>query len=225
MRVLLIEDDTDLADFVIGGLRQDGFTVEWVADGAAGYEAAANRQYDCLIVDLMLPGLDGMDLIARLRSRGAHTPILIVSARQGVEARVRGLHSGGDDYLVKPFSLIELLARVHALIRRAQGYAEPTRLSLADLSIDLVTREVRRGGQVIELQNREMELLIFLLRHQGRVVSKRTIISEVWDFDFDPGTNIVEARMSKLREKIDKPFREKLIHTIRGAGYVLRQEA
>jgi len=224
MRVLLIEDDRDLADFVSRGLEEDGLEVTRCADGREGLRQALKTRHDCLIVDLMLPELDGFSLIQVLRDQGVRTPILIVSARQEVESRVAGLRTGGDDYLVKPFSLSELQARVSALIRRARGYSEPTRLSCGDLSLDLVTRRVQRQGQTLDLQNRELELLIYLLRNQGRIVSKRAIIAEVWDFDFDPGTNIVEARMSKLREKVDKPFREKLIHTIRGAGYVLRRE-
>jgi len=224
MRALVIEDDKDLADFTASGLCEEGCDVTVVADGARGLERACAEAFDCLIVDLMLPGLDGMHLIDTLRARGITTPILIVSARQGVDTRVEGLRRGGDDYLVKPFSMTELIARVQALVRRAQGFGEPTRASCGDLSVDLVTREVSRAGQTIELQNRELSLLIYLLQNQGRIVSRQSIIANVWNFDFDPGTNIVEARMSKLREKVDKPFREKLIHTIRGAGYVLRQE-
>ena len=224
MRLLMVEDDTKLAEFVIKGLKEAGFEVDHATNGPAGLELAMESFYDLYIFDVMLPGMDGLSLTETLRKRKITTPILILSAKQSVDARVAGLRSGGDDYLVKPFSFTELLARAHALIRRAQGYSESTRLEVGDLSLDLLTREVERNGQRIELQNREFELLAFLMRNAGRVVSKTMIIERVWNFNFDPHTNIVEARMSKLRDKVDRGFDSRLIHTIRGAGYVLRQE-
>ena len=225
MRLLLVEDDVGQAEYIIKGLREAGFEVDHATNGREGRDLAFERRYDGCIFDIMLPGLDGISLIGELRARKITTPILILSAKQGVEARVKGLEAGGDDFLVKPYSFTELVARVHALIRRAQGYGETSRIVVGDLSVDLTTREVVRDGQQIELQNREFELLAYLLRNVGRVVSKTMIIENVWNFNFDPHTNIVEARMSKLREKVDKGFGQKLIHTIRGAGYVLREEA
>ena len=224
MRLLLVEDDHKLAEFVIKGLKEAGFEVDHACNGPDGFDRALRDSYDLCLFDLMLPGMDGLTLIEELRKKRLATPILILSARQTVDARVKGLQVGGDDYLVKPFSFTELLARVHALIRRSRGYGESARLDMADLSVELLTREVRRDGKRIDLQNREFELLAYLIRNAGRVVSKTMIIENVWKFNFDPHTNIVEARMSKLREKIDKPFGKRLIHTIRGAGYVMREQ-
>lgn len=224
MRLLLVEDDEKLAEYLIKGFHQAGFKVDHAHNGPDGLALAKLSFYDAGIVDVMLPGLDGFSLIEHLRREKFTTPLLILSARQSVDDRVTGLHAGGDDYLVKPFSFTELLARIHALIRRAQGHGESTWLKAGDLSLDFTTREVWRNGQRIELQNREFELLAYLMRNRGRVVSKTMIIENVWNFNFDPHTNIVEARISKLREKVDKPFKVKLIHTLRGAGYVLRGE-
>lgn len=224
MRLLLVEDDQTLAEFVQGGFEEAGFSVRHEVSGTEGLYTALEHFFDVFVFDIMLPGLDGLTLVEKVRERGIKTPILILSAKQSVDDRVRGLQIGGDDYLVKPFSFTELLARVQALVRRAGNQAEHTHHEVADLVVDVVRRQVLRGGKEIELQNREFELLAYLIRNKGRVVSKTMIIENVWNFNFDPHTNIVEARISKLREKIDKDFDEKLIHTVRGAGYVLKQE-
>ena len=225
MRLLLVEDDERLAGFIIKGMREAGFDVDHAANGPDGLEYALHAFYDACIFDLMLPGMDGTTLIRELRTRRNTTPILVLSAKQGVEDRVTSLELGGDDYLTKPFAFTELLARLNALIRRAGGYGESTRLEVGGLAVDLVSREVFRDGTRIELQNREFELLAYMMRNAGRVVSKTMIIQNVWNFNFDPHTNIVEARMSKLRDKVDKGFAGRLIHTVRGVGYVLREEA
>ena len=222
MRVLLVEDDTTIAEFVEKGLREAGFVVDVAADGRAGVERAMAGGYDAAIVDVMLPYMDGLSLIDALRAKGVRTPVLILSARRSVDDRVRGLQAGGDDYLTKPFDFAELLARVQALIRRATGTPEPTRLVFADLSLDLLTRKVQRGSQSIELRPREFALLEYLMRNAGRVVSKTSILSHVWGYNFDPNTNVVDVLVSRLRDRIDKPFPAKLLHTVRGVGYVLR---
>jgi len=224
MRLLLVEDDERLAGFIIKGMREASFEVDHASNGPDGLDLALKSFYDVCIFDLMLPGMDGQSLIRELRKRRNTTPILVLSARQSVEARVQSLELGGDDFLTKPFAFTELLARVHALIRRASGFGESTRLEIGDLALDLVSREVFRNGDRIELQNREFELLAYLMRNSGRVVSKTMIIQNVWNFNFDPHTNIVEARMSKLRDKVDKGYKDRLIHTIRGVGYVMREE-
>jgi DNA-binding response OmpR family regulator len=222
VRVLLVEDDQTIAEFVEKGLREAGFAVEVAADGRSGLERALTGGHDAAIVDVMLPHLDGLSLIDALRAKGVRTPVLILSARRSVDDRVRGLQAGGDDYLTKPFDFAELLARVQALIRRATGTPEPTRLAFADLSLDLLTRKVQRGSQAIELRPREFALLEYLMRNAGRVVSKTSILSHVWGYNFDPNTNVVDVLVSRLRDRIDKPFAAKLLHTVRGVGYVLR---
>ena len=222
MRALLVEDDATIGEFVARGLREAGFVVDHAPDGDAGLAAATAQPYDVAIVDLMLPKRDGLSLIEELRRRGTATPVLILSARRSVDDRVRGLQTGGDDYLTKPFAFAELLARVQALIRRATGAAEPTRLSAGDLTLDLLTRKVQRGHQPIDLRPREFALLEYLLRNAGKVVSKTMILSHVWGYNFDPSTNIVDVLVSRLRDKVDKPFGHKLIHTVRGVGYSLR---
>ena len=222
MRGLLVEDDASIADFVIRGLREAGFAVDHAADGDAGLEAAIGGPYDVAIVDLMLPKRDGLSLIEELRRRGVTTPVLILSARRSVDDRVRGLQTGGDDYLTKPFAFAELLARVQALVRRATRTAEPTTLTVDDLVLDLLSRRVTRGGTVLDLRPREFALLEYLMRNAGRVVSKTMILSHVWNYSFDPQTNVVDVLVSRLREKIDRPFQKKLLHTARGVGYVLR---
>src|SRR6185503_20617471 len=222
VRALLVEDDATIAEFVARGLREAGFAVDHAADGDAGLTAALGQTYDVAIVDLMLPRRDGLSLIDELRRRGVSTPVLILSARRSVNDRVRGLQAGGDDYLTKPFAFAELLARVQALVRRATRTPEPTSLTVADLSLDLLTRKVTRGEATIELRPREFSLLEFLMRNVGRVVSKTMILSHVWDYSFDPQTNIVDVLVSRLREKVDRPFENKLLHTVRGVGYVLR---
>ena len=222
MRVLLIEDDTTIADFIARGLGEAGFVVDTAHDGDAGLARALAQPYDAAVVDLMLPGRDGLEVIEGLRQRGWKVPVLILSARRAVEDRVKGLETGGDDYLTKPFAFSELLARVQALVRRATGTAEPTRLRYADLSLDLLAREARRGSALIELRPREFALLEYLLRNPGRVVSKTAILSHVFDYRFDPRTNVVDVLVHRLRERVDKEFEPKLIHTVRGAGYVLK---
>jgi two-component system, OmpR family, response regulator len=222
MRVLVVEDDKKIASFVVNGLKQSGFAVDHSANGESGLEMAQSVPYDAAVIDIMLPKLDGLTLVQTLRREGQHLPVLILSAKTTVDDRVRGLQAGGDDYLVKPFAFSELLARVQALIRRATHTAEPTKLSVADLSLDLVTREVTRGGSRIELQPREFSLLEFLMRHAGRVVTKTMILEHVWDYSFDPQTNVVDVLVHRARSKVDKDFPTKLIHTIRGVGYVLK---
>lgn len=225
MRVLLVEDDGTIADFVEKGLREAGFAVDVATDGRAGLARALTGGHDAAIVDLMLPQMDGLAVIDALRARGVRTPVLILSARRSVDDRVRGLQAGGDDYLTKPFAFAELLARVQALIRRATGAAEPTRLVVGDLSLDLLTRKVQRGAETVDLRPREFALLEFLMRNAGRVVSKTSILSHVWGYNFDPNTNVVDVLVSRLRDRIDRPFPVKLLHTVRGAGYVLRPPA
>jgi len=222
MRVLLVEDDPTIAAFVAKGLREAGFAVDEAADGETGLTLAREQKFDAAIVDVMLPRLDGLSLIDTLRGRGVRTPVLILSAKRSVDDRVRGLQAGGDDYLTKPFAFAELLARVQALIRRSTGAAEPTTLSAGDLTLDLLTREVRRDNQLIELRPREYALLEYLLRHAGKVLTKTMILSHVWGYNFDPNTNVVDVLVSRLREKIDRTFDSKLIHTVRGVGYVLK---
>ncbi len=222
MRALLVEDDTTIAEFVVRGLREAGFVVDHAADGEAGLTAAATQPYDVAIVDLMLPKRDGLSLIEGLRRQGVTTPVLILSARRSVDDRVRGLQTGGDDYLTKPFAFAELLARVQALVRRATRTPEPTMLTVEDVTLDLLSRRVTRAGKPIDLRPREFTLLEYLMRNQGKVVSKTMILSHVWEYNFDPQTNIVDVLVSRLREKIDRPFEKKLLHTVRGVGYVLR---
>jgi len=222
VRALLVEDDDTIAGFVERGLREAGFAVDWFADGEAGFEAAIGQPYDVAVVDLMLPKRDGLSLIDEIRKRGVETPVLILSARRSVDDRVRGLQAGGDDYLTKPFAFAELLARVQALVRRASRAPEPTTLTVDDLVLDLLSRRVRRGEQLIELRPREFALLEYLMRNAGKVISKTMILSHVWDYSFDPQTNIVDVLVSRLREKVDRRFEKKLLHTVRGVGYVIR---
>ena len=223
MRILLVEDDAKIASFIVKGLRSAGYAVDHAADGEKGLDLALTEPYDAAVIDIMLPRRDGLSLIRELRSRKINTPALILSAKGSVDDRVRGLETGADDYLPKPFAFSELLARVQALIRRAGGVSEPTRLTVGDLSINLLTREVVRAGKNIALQPLEFSLLEYLMRSAGRIVSKTMIMEHVWDYSFDPQTNVVEARISKLRDKIDRGFERKLIHTVRGVGYVLRE--
>jgi two-component system OmpR family response regulator len=222
MRLLLIEDDNKIASFVMKGFKAAGFAVDHAADGVRGLDLALTEPYDVMIVDLMLPKLDGMSVIASLRRQKVNTPVIILSAKDSVDDRVKGLQSGSDDYLSKPFAFAELLARVQALMRRGSNQAEPTRLTVGDLSLDLISREVTRDGRRIELQPLEYSLLAYLMRNADKVVSKTMIMERVWDYNFDPQTNVVEARICRLRDKIDKGFDSKLIHTVRGVGYVLR---
>ena len=223
MRILLIEDDLKLASFVLKGFKEAGFAVDHCADGEDGLHMALSEPYDAAIVDIMLPKLDGFSLIDEMRGRKITTPVIILSAKRSVEDRIMGLQTGSDDYLVKPFSFAELLARVQALIRRASGTAEPSSLVVGDLSMDLLTRKVVRGGKKIDLPPLEFSLLEYLMRNAGNVVSKTMIMEHVWDYNFDPQTNVVEVRICKLRDKIDNDFEKKMIHTVYGAGYVLEE--
>jgi two-component system OmpR family response regulator len=222
--MLLVEDDKKIASFVMKGLQQAGFAVDHASDGESGLHLALTAPYDAAIIDIMLPKLDGLQLIEELRRQKINTPVLILSAKRSVDDRVRGLQKGGDDYLTKPFAFAELLARVQALIRRAHGSVEPTSLTMGDLSLDLLSRKVLRSGKQLDLQPREFALLEYLMRHAGQVVSKTMIMEHVWDYHFDPATNVVEARVCRLRDKVDRAFDKKLIHTIRGVGYVLRED-
>ncbi|MBN2309870.1 MAG: response regulator transcription factor [Candidatus Hydrogenedentes bacterium] len=222
MRALLIEDDRKIASFIVKGLSEAGFTVDHAEDGLGGFHLASTESYDVAVVDIMLPRVDGLTLIEDLRRQNVRVPVLILSAKRSVDDRVKGLQAGGDDYLVKPFAFAELLARVHALLRRASGMGEPTKLQLGDLSMDLLTREVIRAERTLVLQPKEYALLEYLMRNAGRVVSKTMIMDSVWGYAFDPQTNVVEARISRLRDKIDKGFPRPLIHTVRGVGYVIK---
>ena len=223
MRLLLVEDDVKIASFIIKGLRSAGYAVDHALDGETGLDLALSEPYDGVVIDIMLPKRDGLSLIRHLREQKVNTPALILSAKGSVDDRVKGLETGADDYLTKPFAFSELLARVQALIRRAGGISDPTRLTVSDLSVNILTREVIREGKHIVLQPLEFSLLEYLMRHAGRIVSKTMIMEHVWDYHFDPQTNVVEARISRLRDKIDKGFEKKLIHTVRGVGYVLKE--
>ncbi len=220
MRILVVEDDKKIASFIVNGLKQSGYAVDHSADGEDGLFRAQTTAYDAVVVDLMLPKLDGLGLIQQVRSGGVHMPVLILSAKASVDDRVRGLQAGGDDYLTKPFAFSELLARIQALIRRATHTPEPTRLVVGDLTLDLLSREVRRGEEKIELQPREFALLEYLMRHGNRPITKTMILEHIFDYSFDPQTNVVDVLVHRLRGKVDKD--KAMIHTIRGVGYVLR---
>ena len=222
MRVLVIEDDAKIASFITKGLEQAGFAVDHAADGEDGLFMATSESYDAAVIDIMLPGRDGLSIIAAMRQAKLATPVIILSAKHSVEDRIQGLQTGSDDYLVKPFTFAELLARVQALIRRSSRVTEPNRLTVGDLSVDLITRETVRSGQTIELQPREFSLLEYLMRHSGRVVSKTMILEHIWNYHFDPQTNVVDVLVCRLRNKIDRDYEQKLIHTIRGVGYVIK---
>src|SRR2546426_2689865 len=222
MRILVVEDDPKIASFVANGLKQSSYAVDHCSDGEEALFRAQTVSYDAAVVDLMLPKLDGLSLIQQLRAGDFRVPVLILSAKASVDDRVRGLQAGGDDYLTKPFAFSELLARVQALIRRASNSAEPTKLVVGDLIFDLLSREVTRAGQKIELQSREQALLEYLMRQTGRVVTKTMILEHVWDYSFDPQTNVVDVLVHRLRSKVDKDFPQKMIQTIRGVGYVLK---
>jgi two-component system OmpR family response regulator len=225
MRILLIEDDEKIGGFIVKGLRQEGHVVDWSRNGEEGLGLALDAKLDAAIIDLMLPGRDGLSVIRELREHRQKVPVIILSAKSDVEDRVKGLSVGADDYLTKPFSFAELLARLHALVRRSSGAGEVARqLSFEDLTLDLESRRVIRAGQSIELQAREFGLLVYLLRNTGRVLSKTMILEHVWNYSFDPQTNVVDVLVSRLRRKIDRDFPVKLIHTLRGVGYVLRKE-
>jgi two-component system, OmpR family, response regulator len=222
MRLLVVEDDPTISSFLVKGLQEAGFAVDAADDGNRGLQLALTEPYDAAVLDLMLPGRDGLSVLEELRRRRVAVPVLILSARRSVDDRVKGLQAGGDDYLTKPFAFSELLARIQALIRRSQGVTEPTRLVAADLTMDLVTRRVERGGRALDLRPREFALLEYLMRNAGRVVSKTMIMEHVFDYSFDPRTNVVDVLVFRLREKVDKDFDVKRIQTVRGIGYVLQ---
>lgn len=224
MHILIVEDDVKMADYVSDGFRRAGFACTTVADGEAGLSAALNGSFDAAVMDVMLPKIDGIEIIRRIRAAQVRLPVIVLSACGSVEAKVAGLEAGGDDYLAKPFSITELIARVQALVRRASATPEATTLRLADLEMDVVTHRVTRSGQRIDLQSLEYQLLEYLLRNKGRIVSKSTIIDRVWDYSFTPNTNAVEARVCCLRNKIDRDFSPKLLHTVRKFGYVLEEQ-
>ena len=220
MRILVVEDDNKIASFITKGLKQSGYAVDRCADGEEALVLAETTPYDAAVVDVMLPKLDGLSFIQRLRSQKIRLPVIILSAKASVDDRIKGLQAGGDDYLTKPFAFSELTARLHALIRRATQTTEPTRLTVGDLTLDLLTRTVTRGGQQVDLQTREFALLEYLMRHPGRTVTKTMILEHIFDYSFDPQTNVIDVLMHRLRAKID-PDKTRL-HTIRGVGYVLR---
>ena len=222
MKILLIEDDRETADYLAQGLGEEGHNLVLASDGRDGLFRAAGETWDLLIVDRMLPGMDGLAIVKTLRAGGVETPVLFLTTLGGIDDRVSGLNAGGDDYLVKPFAYAELVARVAALGRRPRSQPATTVLRVADLEIDLLARIVRRAGQELLIQPREFRLLEYLMRHAGQVVTRTMLLENVWDFHFDPRTNIVETHISRLRGKVDKGYRDELIHTIRGAGYCLR---
>jgi len=223
MHVLLIEDDNEAAEYMIKGLRESGHVVDHAADGEDGFSLATAGQYDILVVDRMLPKLDGLTLVQRLRSEENRTPVLFLSALGEVDDRVKGLKAGGDDYLVKPYAFSELLARIEALGRRKAPDPIATSLKVADLEIHLPTRRASRAGKSIALQPREFHLLEYLMRHSGQVVTRTMLLENVWEYHFDPQTNVIDVHISRLRSKIDKDFEKPLLHTVRGAGYCLRE--
>jgi DNA-binding response OmpR family regulator len=224
MHVVLIEDDEKIGGFVSQGLKQEGHVVSWARTGDEGLALALEAGADMAIVDVMLPGKDGLTIIRALREKKSAIPVIVLSARADVDDRVRGLEAGADDYLTKPFSFAELIARVGALMRRASPRTEPLRLEFGDLTLDVVARRAQRAGRAIDLQAKEFVLLEYLMRNPGRVLSKTMILQHVWDYHFDPQTNVVDVLVSRLRSKVDKEFPRKLIHTIRGVGYVLRAD-
>lgn len=226
MRILVVEDDRDVAGFVVKGLKEAGHVVEHANNGRDGLFLGASEGFDAIVLDRMLPGgVDGLRLLETLRSQGNNTPVLFLSAMAQVDDRVRGLRAGGDDYMTKPFVFAELLARVEALARRSKGEGPVTKLQVADLEMDLLSRQVKRAGQKVDLQPREFRLLEFLMRHAGQVVTRTMLLEGVWDYHFDPQTNVIDVHVSRLRQKVDKPFPVPLIHTVRNAGYMLRAEA
>jgi len=222
MRLLLVEDDGQIASFVKKGLERAGFAVDHADNGEDGLHLALTEPYDVAIVDLMLPLMDGLSLIGEMRQQRINTPVIILSAKRSLDDKIKGLQTGSDDYLIKPFAFSELLARVQALIRRSSGTVAPTRLNVGELSVDLLKREVTRSGRTIDLQPMEFKLLEYLMRHAERVVSKTMILEHVWNYSFDPQTSVVDVLVCRLRNKVDRDFDQKLIHTIRGVGYVLK---
>ena len=227
MKILVIEDDEKIASFIANGLKENGYDVDMATDGLLGQSMAEQEQYDAVVADIMLPSKDGLKIVQDLRAKNISIPVIFLSAKSSVEDRIAGLQAGGDDYLGKPFAISELTARIQALIRRSTVVVQPsetTLLSHGDLKLNLLTREVYRGEKKIELQTREFTLLEYLLRNAGKCVTKTLILGHVWDYNFDPQTNVVDVLVCRLRNKIDKGFKTSLIHTIRGMGYVLKQE-
>jgi len=224
MRILVVEDDTKIASFISKGLREAGFAVDVAPDGVDGLHLGLTEPYDAAVVDIMLPGLDGLSLIERLRTKKIATPVIILSAKRSVDDRVKGLQAGGDDYLTKPFSFSELLARIQALIRRSTRTSESSTLTAGDLTVDLLTRQARRADTDISLPAREFALLEYMARNKNRIVSKTSILEHVYDYSFDPQTNVVDVLVCRLRNKIDRDFDHKMIHTVRGMGYVLKEQ-
>jgi len=223
MRILIVEDDAKIASFVKKGLVEAGFSVDHADNGEDGLHFALSQTYDVVVVDIMLPKLDGLSLIKTLRQKGDNTPVLILSARHSVNDRVKGIQTGGDDYLVKPFAFSELLVRIQALIRRAGGRSESSTITVGDLTMDLLRRRVSRGDEVIDLQPKEFALLEYFMRNPGITLSKTLILEKIWDFNFDPQTNVVDVLVCRLRSKLDKDFPDKLIKTVRGVGYALEE--
>ena len=222
MRILVVEDDSETASYLTGGLEEEGHAVSWSRAGRDGLFLAMSENFDLLIIDRMLPEMDGLTLVKTLRAARVETPVLFLTTMAGIDDRVTGLNAGGDDYLVKPFAFSELVARVKALSRRPRGTTVDTSFKVADLELDVVKHVVKRGGQQIQLQPREFRLLEYLMRHAGQVVTRTMLLDNVWNYHFDPKTNVVESHLSRLRTKIDKGFSPELIHTVRGAGYCLR---
>ena len=225
MRILIIEDDTDVASYIAKGLREHGHSVDQSNDGKDGLFLALENDYDIIVLDRMLPGLDGLSILKTLRSAGRRTPVLILSALGEVDDRVQGLRAGGDDYLVKPFAFAELLARIEVLSRRGDMKPDDNRLKVADLELDHLTHRVKRAGKTIELQPREYLILEYLMQHAGQIVTRTMLLESVWDYHFDPQTNIIDVHISRLRNKIDKGFEPPLLQTVRGAGYCLCEPA
>ena len=223
MRVLIIEDDPEAVEYMVKGLKESGHVADHAIDGEDGFQMAQGEEYDVLVVDRMLPGLDGLSLVGRLRAEGNQTPVLFLSALGTVDDRVKGLRAGGDDYLVKPYAFAELLARIEALVRRQRPAEAQTRLRVGDLEMDLLARRVARGGTRIELQPRQFRLLEYLMKHAGQVVTRTMLLENVWEYHFDPQTNVIDVHISRLRAKIDKGFARPLLNTVRGAGYCIRE--
>ncbi|MBB4305271.1 two-component system OmpR family response regulator [Rhodobium orientis] len=221
MKVLIIEDDRSTADYVAGGLKEEGHDLDHAASGPEGLELACTRDYDAVVIDRMLPGLDGLSIVRALRSAGRDAPIIFLTSVSGLDDRVEGLEAGADDYLAKPFAFSELMARLNALARRSPLRKEDAVLKVGDLEMNVIARQVRRQGQAIELQPREFRLLEYMMRNRGRVLTRTMLLERVWDFHFDPKTNVVETHVSRLRSKVDKPFETEMIRTIRGSGYIL----
>lgn len=225
MRILVVEDDLEAQRYLVNGLREAGHVVDDAGDGDTGLTLALSRPYDVAIIDRMLPQLDGLQLVEGIREHGNATPVLFLSALSDVDDRVKGLKAGGDDYLTKPYAFVELLARIDALMRRRSPATVKTRLQVGDLELDLLTRTARRGEAHIDLQPREFRLLEYLMRHAGQVVTRTMLLESVWEYHFDPQTNVIDVHISRLRAKIDKGFESALLHTVRGAGYMIRARA